>query len=176
MDYLPAPRLGNAAKAEIGTLPAIERTGQVTLGLKRTSEPQGRQERRRPEEPDVRPTSPVPREGALGDWGSLLDPLGAPPCRHAQVAQGTPSYGFARAWHGKGCGRVDGSGQIAVRRTCRPRARDLTFSAHGARLRGSSRTGGSRRRSCRRRASAALLQRKSESQYSNPAPRARDID
>ena len=42
MDYLPAPKLGNAAKDELGTLPAIERTGQVTLGLKRTSEPHSR--------------------------------------------------------------------------------------------------------------------------------------
>ena len=75
MDYLPAPKLGNAAKDELGTLPAIERTGQVTLGLKRTSEPQGRQERRRPEEPDVRPTSPVLREGPLGNWGPLLNAL-----------------------------------------------------------------------------------------------------
>ena len=76
MGYLPAPRLGNAAKAETGALPTIERVGEVTLGPKRSLEPQGRQQRRRPEEPDVRPATPVPREGTPGDWGSLLNQLG----------------------------------------------------------------------------------------------------
>jgi hypothetical protein len=37
-----------------------------------TRNPRSTRERRHPEEPDVRPTSPVLREGPPGDRGSLL--------------------------------------------------------------------------------------------------------